>query len=121
MSKKVLVVDDDTHTNDLVSETLKLEGYEVVQVGSGEEALALLETTSVDLILLDLLLPGMRGWKLAEELKKNPKTKSIPIVVISILSPEDTEMGKENPSVIGYVCKPFDLNVLVQEVKKHAA
>ncbi|MBI4368672.1 MAG: response regulator [Elusimicrobia bacterium] len=116
--KRVLIIDDDTHTNDLVAETLRLEGFIPVQVHSGEEALEYLSKEAVDLILLDLILPGIKGWAVAEEIRKNPRISNIPILIISILYPEDTELQKQHQSIFGYVCKPFDLNVLVQEVHK---
>ncbi len=118
--KRILVVEDDTHTADLVAETLKMEGFFVLKAGSGEEALEVLKKEGVDLILMDMLLPGIKGWKLADELKKDPKTANIPILVVSILAPDETNLQKDNASIRGFVCKPFDLSVLIQEVKKNA-
>lgn len=118
--KIVMVVEDDTHTADLVAETLQMEGFTPVKVHSGEEAMERLKQEKVDLILLDMMLPGIKGWKLAEELQKSPQTASIPILVISILTPDETSVSKDNMSIRGFVCKPFDLNMLIQEVKKNA-
>ncbi len=118
-SKKVLVIDDDTHTNTMIVETLKMESFGVLSALSGEEALKILDTEAVDLILLDLVLPGMKGWQVVEELKNNPKTANVPIMIVSILSPEDTEIAKNHSQILGYVCKPFDVNHLIKEVKKN--
>lgn len=117
-NKRVLIVDDDTHTNSMISESLKMENYNVLQAHTGEKALELLQTEKVDLILLDLMLPGLKGWQVAEELQKNPNTAKIPVMLISILPPEDTTIAEKNSSVMAYVCKPFDLDTLLGEVKK---
>lgn len=117
-TKRILVVDDDTHTNAFIAETLKIENYEVLTAASGEEALEKLASNNVDLILLDLILPGIKGWKLVEEMQKAPKLANIPVMIVSILSPEDTELAKNNPRILGYICKPFDVNYLVKEIKK---
>lgn len=61
MKKVIVVVDDDVHINNMISELLKQEEYEVVQAFSGGDALALLERTKPDLVLLDLMMPGLSG------------------------------------------------------------
>ena len=116
--RKVLVVDDDTHTNTMISETLKMENLKVLSALSAEDALQLLNAETVDLILLDLVLPGMRGWQFVEKIQENSKTANIPVMIVSILSPEDTEIAKNHPHVFGYVCKPFDINYLIKEIRK---
>src|SRR3989338_998003 len=108
---KILIVDDDTHTNTMLAEALKLHDFEVVQAYSGEEALEVLQLHQVHLILLDLLLPGIKGWEVAEKLQKDPKTSKIAILVMSILSPEDTSIEEKTGAVQAFVCKPFDIEV----------
>lgn len=118
-TRKVLVVDDDLHTNNMISETLKIEEFEVLSAKTGEEALEIVNREkNIDLILLDLILPGIKGWALADELKKDPQTASIPIMVVSVLSPEDTQIAQSHPHILGYICKPFDISYLVKEIKK---
>ena len=115
---KILIVDDDMHTNAMLAEALKLHKFEVVQAYSGEEALEVLQFHQINLILLDMLLPGIKGWDVAERLQKNPQTAKIAIVVISIVGPEDVLIEKKSSSIAAYVCKPFDIEVMIQEVKK---
>ena len=73
----ILIIDDDAHINDIVSKALKAEGYAVSQAYSGTEALMLLSRSKPDLILLDLMLPGLSGEELL------PQIKDIPVIVVS--------------------------------------
>ena len=75
--KKILVIDDDVHISDMIEEALTKEGYSILKAYSGTEAMYVLSKTSPDLILLDLMLPGLSGEELL------PKIKDIPVIVIS--------------------------------------
>src|SRR5690606_17495244 len=77
---RVLVVDDDAHIRELVRHFLDLEGYEVHEAAGGEEALAVLETVRVDLVVLDLMTPGMDGWTLCRELRSHG---DVPILMLT--------------------------------------
>lgn len=83
--KKILIVEDDRFIIDIYSTKLKEEGYEVLIAENGEKALEQIEKNP-DLILLDIVLPGMDGWEILREIKKREKTKSIPVLVLSNLS-----------------------------------
>ena len=109
--KTILVVEDNTDIHNLLKEVLEKEKYRVVDSYSGTEALMLLEKEKVDLILLDLMLPGLNG----EEIIK--KVKDIPIIVISAkISPED----KVNALLSGandYLTKPFSTEELLARIQ----
>jgi two-component system OmpR family response regulator len=109
--KKILLVEDNKEIHDLIKNALEKERYIVKNAYSGTEALIILEKENVDIILLDLMLPGING----EEIIK--KIKSIPIIVISAkVSNED----KINSLLIGandYITKPFDMDELLARVK----
>ena len=109
--KKILLVEDNKEIHDLIKNALEIERYIVKNAYSGTEALIILEKENVDIILLDLMLPGING----EEIIK--KIKSIPIIVISAkVSNED----KINSLLIGandYITKPFDMDELLARVK----
>ena len=109
--KKILLVEDNKEIHDLIKNALEKERYIVKNAYSGTEALIILEKENVDIILLDLMLPGLNG----EEIIK--KIKSIPIIVISAkVSNED----KINSLLIGandYITKPFDMDELLARVK----
>ena len=109
--KKILIVEDDTDIHNLIEDILEKVKYEVVSAYSGTEAISLIENNDIDLILLDLMLPGITG----EEIIK--KVTDIPIIVISAkISTED----KVNSLTIGandYVTKPFDTSELLARIK----
>ncbi|HBR04337.1 MAG TPA: DNA-binding response regulator, partial [Lachnospiraceae bacterium] len=83
----ILIIDDDVSINEMVSEALMNEGYSVEKAYSGTEALLLLEKTCPDLILLDLMLPGLSGEKLL------PKIKDIPVIVVSAKADVSDKVG----------------------------
>lgn len=109
--KKILIVEDDTNINNLIKELLLENNYEVISAYSGTEALTLLEKENIDLILLDLMLPGLSGENLIT------KIKSIPIIVLSAkINPED----KINCLLNGandYITKPFNTDELLARIK----
>lgn len=109
--KKILLVEDNKEIHELIKNVLEKERYIVINAYSGTEALIILEKEKIDLILLDLMLPGING----EEIIK--KIKSIPIIVISA---KVTKEDKINSLLIGandYITKPFDMDELLARVK----
>jgi len=118
MSKeKILVVDDEEDILELVRYNLAREGYTVACAVTGEEALKSTASDPADLIILDLMLPGIDGLEVARRLKQNPGTKAIPIVML-------TAKGEEADIVTGlelgaddYVTKPFSPRILVARIK----
>jgi len=114
---KILVVDDEEDILELVRYNLAREGYRVVCSASGEQALSRARSEPFDLILLDLMLPGMDGLEVAKYLKSDSKTKHIPIIML-------TAKGEEADIVTGlelgaddYVTKPFSPRILLARVK----
>ena len=115
--EKILVVDDEEDILELVRYNLAREGYQISAVTSGEEALKSARSEMPELIVLDLMLPGVDGLDVAKLLKNDPKTMNIPIVML-------TAKGEEADVVTGlelgaddYVAKPFSPRVLVARVK----
>lgn len=89
MAKHILYIEDDQVLLDILMRFLKHAGFEVSMARDGEEALEMLKTIAPDLILLDLLLPRMHGFEVLKRLKADPKTASIPVVVLSNLGGEE--------------------------------
>ena len=118
MSKeKILVVDDEEDILELVRYNLAREGYQVACVASGEEALVKAKNEVPDVILLDLMLPGLDGLDVCRRLKSNPVTAGIPIVMLTAKG-EDVDMvtGLEL-GADDYVIKPFSPRVLLARIK----
>ncbi|MDY6953458.1 MAG: response regulator [Thermodesulfobacteriota bacterium] len=115
--EKILVVDDEEDIIELLRFNLSREGYQVSSATSGEDALTLVRSEIPNLLLLDLMLPGMDGLEVAKRLKSNSNTMNIPIVML-------TAKGEEPDIVTGlelgaddYVTKPFSPRVLVARVR----
>ena len=114
--KTVLVVDDERDLVDLISYNLQRNGYTVIPVQNGAEALETAQRDKPDLVLLDLMLPGMDGTEVARRLKADPATSGIPIVML-------TAKGEETDVVVGltlgaddYVTKPFSMKILLARI-----
>ena len=114
---KILVVDDEEDILELVRYNLAREGYRVVCAATGEQALNKAGSEPFDLIVLDLMLPGIDGLEVAKKLKSKPETRHIPIIML-------TAKGEEADIVTGlelgaddYVTKPFSPRILVARVK----
>ena len=117
MTHRILVVEDEIDLLDAVSFALKKEGLKPIRAESGEEALALVEEARPDLVLLDLMLPGMDGIEVCRRLRANEKTARVPIIMV-------TAKAEETDAIIGlgvgaddYVRKPFGLKELVARVR----
>ncbi|MCD6571035.1 MAG: response regulator [Deltaproteobacteria bacterium] len=115
--KNVLVVDDEKDIVELVRFNLAREGFKVITSYNGEDAIRLVKGKSPDLIILDLMLPGMDGLEVCRILKRNSSTFSIPIIML-------TAKGEETDIVTGlelgaddYVTKPFSIKEIIARVK----
>ena len=117
--KTVVCVEDDVDVLDLVQYILERHDFRTVAAMGGQMALDVIRRVKPDLVLLDLMMPDVSGWDVYRELKADPETKDIPIIVISVLSPRWSEKRGLNPhDVDGYVVKPFVPHELVQEINR---
>lgn len=117
MVETILVVDDEQDIRRLLTYILKKEGFEILEASTGEEALTLARDESPDLIILDLMLPGIDGIEVCRLLKRNESTVSIPIIMLTAKGSEaDIVRGLET-GADDYVPKPFSTPVLTARVK----
>lgn len=95
MAKKILLIDDNRLTREINGSVLEQAGYKTVTAGDGRQGLKQLEEEKIDLIILDLIMPGIDGFEFLTLYKKNPLTQHIPVVVLTIRdSPQDIERAK---------------------------
>lgn len=106
----VLVVDDDTRISEMLTEALTAEGYTVSAAYSGTEALMMLSGTKPDLILLDLMLPGLSGEMLL------PQIKGIPVIVVSAKAELSDKVGLLRGGAADYITKPFEIQELLARI-----
>lgn len=117
--KKVLIIEDDSFLQGLESGKLKKEGYEVITASTGEEAMKKLIEPNIDLVLLDLILPGIDGFEILQKIRSTESLKNIPVIVFSNLSEEkDIKKSKELGATDFMVKSNFTLEELVTRIKK---
>lgn len=115
--KRVLVVDDEADIRELLRYNLEQEGFAVDAVADGETALEMLKKSKVDILLLDLMLPGLPGLELCKQLKRQADLEAIPIIMISAKSSEtDVIVGLEL-GADDYITKPFSPKEVVARIK----
>lgn len=107
---EILIIDDDQHISDMLTESLQAEGYSVSAAYSGTEALLLLSHKKPDLILLDLMLPGLTGEELL------PRIKDIPVIVVSAKADTADKVGLLLGGAADYITKPFDMQELLARI-----
>lgn len=113
----ILVVDDEAHIGELLNYNLSAAGYRVTVAETGEEALQLIAKELPDLILLDLMLPGIDGLEVCRRLKANPVTRPVPIIMLTARSEEMDKVVGLELGADDYVTKPFGVRELVARVK----
>ena len=117
--KKILVVDDEPDIVAGISDRLSFEGYEVITANDGQAALAMAREDDPDLIVLDIMLPKIDGFKVCRLLKFDKKKKHIPVIMLTAKTQDtDKATGKEMHAN-EYICKPFDQEELIKTIKKH--
>ena len=104
----ILIVDDEIYNRMLLEVLLQPEGYLTQSVASGEEALASIAVRTPDLILLDIMMPGMDGYQLASQLKSNPATASIPIIMLTAQTDRSARLAGLNAGAEEFLTKPVD-------------
>jgi two-component system, OmpR family, alkaline phosphatase synthesis response regulator PhoP len=115
---RVLVVDDEVSIRLICRINLEASGFEVLEAGDGETALAIARSERPDLILLDVMLPGIDGWEVAEELSEMAETRDIPIVFITARSAAPDELRSHAVGGVSYIAKPFDPALLTETVTR---
>ena len=113
---KLLVIEDEADIRELISFNLEMSGFEVAKARDGEEGLEMAYRGKFDLILLDLMLPGIDGYQVCSQLKREKTTTDIPVIMLTARSEDDDivtglEMGAED-----YITKPFSPKVLIARV-----
>jgi CheY-like chemotaxis protein len=117
---RVLVVDDDEVIRQLIAVNLTLEGFEVVTAVDGRDCLEKVAEVDPDVITLDVMMPRLDGWVTATQLRKNPATASIKVVLITARAQEDDRDRGRQIGVDAYLTKPFDPAEMIRVVRELA-
>ncbi len=117
--KKILVVDDELDLVETIRFQLETEGFNVISAYNGEDALNLARTENPDLILLDIMLPKLDGYKVCRLLKFDEKYKNIPIIMLTARAQEKDKIIGLETGADEYITKPFDMDKLLERVKAY--
>jgi len=118
MAKTIMTVDDSSSVRQMVSLTLKGEGYNVVEGVDGKDALNKLKANPVDMVITDLNMPNMDGISLIRELRALPAFKFTPIVMLTTESQANKKSEGKDAGATGWIVKPFKPAQLLQVIKK---
>ncbi len=114
---KILVIDDDTAINELIKVNLELAGHEVMQAYDGTTGFALCKQEMPALVILDVMMPEVDGFTVAQRIRKNENTKEIPILMLTALSQINDKVKGFNIGVDDYLVKPFEMEELQVRVR----
>jgi len=117
MPERILVVEDEKTIAELIAETLRRRGYRVETVNDGDGGLYAVETTLPDLVILDVMLPGMDGWEICRRIRENPATKGIPVLMLTARRDERDLLAGFDVGADDYMKKPFSVNELAARVR----
>lgn len=114
---RILVADDDEDVRELIEETLSRSGYTIEVVRNGPEALSRLKENPPDLLLLDVMLPGIDGYTVQLELAQSPVTRNIPVIILTALHSSEG-LFQKFPQVQQFLSKPFEPADLLLAVER---
>jgi two-component system cell cycle response regulator len=118
VNQRILVVDDDAMNREVMEAFLSLESYEVLLANNGTQGLALAEQKSPNLIILDVRLPDILGYKVCETLKQKAETKAIPVLMVTGFDAKEDRDRAITAGVDDFLSRPFDGEDLIQRVKQ---
>ena len=117
MPAKVMIVEDEDALVTLLSYNLESEGYDVVATKSGSDALVMAEEEQPDLIILDWMLPGLAGIEICRQIRARPKTKALPVIMLTARGEEGDRIRGLSTGADDYVVKPFSVSELLARVR----
>jgi len=114
--KRILVVDDSATERHMLNDLLTKAGYDVISSENGEDAIVKARTVKPDLILMDVVMPGLNGFQATRAISRDPETKSIPVIMCTSKSKETDKIWGRRQGAKDYVVKPVDGDVLLAKI-----
>jgi excisionase family DNA binding protein len=114
----VLIVDDDERLREYVRVNLEMEGYSVCEAGNAEEGLNVLQESTPDLVLLDVMMPEVDGWEMLRRVQERHGVGAIPVIMFSGKTEEETEGEAASRGAQGFIGKPFNPQQLIDQTKQ---
>lgn len=119
MPKTILIVDDVAEHRFTLKARLEFEGFAVMTAKDGEEALEKIPQTRPDLVLMDVMMPGLNGCQVCLKLRRDPQTRDIPVIMVTAKSQQNDKLLAEDVGANDYITKPFDMNALIEKIRMH--
>jgi CheY-like chemotaxis protein len=117
---KILLVEDDAVQIEMIKKQLEPMGHDLIVAKNGQEGIKLAEKQKPDLILMDMIMPGMHGLEAVIKLKESPRTQNIPVIALTIMSSPKFVQECYRVGIIDYIKKPYDSKVLLESVERIA-
>jgi two-component system alkaline phosphatase synthesis response regulator PhoP len=117
-ARTVLIIEDDTDIRNFAMRVLEMEGYNVLEANDGEKGMEIIRETTLDIVVLDLRLPGRDGWSVLDEIRHSPSLSSLPVVVISAVAETTQRRRTMRMGANRYLIKPMSANCLARTVAK---
>ena len=114
--RRILVVEDNPLNLKLVRDVLTVSGFEVVAAPSGEEGVALAETCDLDLVLMDIQLPGIDGYEALRRLRQNSRLDGVPVIAVTAFAMREDRERAAREGFDGYIGKPISVRALLSQV-----
>ncbi|MFM7275628.1 MAG: response regulator [Gammaproteobacteria bacterium] len=116
--KRVLIVDDSPTEMHLVTEILRRNGFEVLGADNAEQGLRLAREKQPDLVLMDVVMPGLNGFQATRQLTRDPNTAQIPVIMLTTKSQETDRVWGVRQGALGYLTKPVDERLLLETIRE---
>ncbi|MEK6656097.1 MAG: response regulator [Nitrospirota bacterium] len=114
--QKILVADDEEDIRLIIKFALEDKGYKVITASDGAEAVAIADKEKIDLIILDAAMPKMDGYEACKKLKKNAKTKDIPVIFLTAIDLQKDKLKSQRVGALKFIAKPFEIEALLEEI-----
>ncbi len=116
---RILIVDDENTTVDMLSLVLSLSGHDPIPAYNGEQALEIIANGRPDLVLLDLMMPGIDGYETLRRLRKLPEGDGVPVIIVTASTDENLEERVHDAGADGCLRKPLDMTTLVEQISQY--
>lgn len=116
--KRILLVDDHQIVFSLLEAIFRIQGYELMYAESGQKGIVMARQELPDLILLDVMMPDIDGFKVCQYLKENPETKDIPVIFLTAIGAEDDMAIGSKAGADGFMTKPFQTIEVLKQIEK---
>lgn len=114
---RILVADDDGNVVNIIRDSLEPEQFEILEAANGKEALGMVFAGQPDIVVLDIMMPDMDGYRVCEELKEHEDTKDMPIIILSAKTSVEDKLKAMELGIDDYIVKPFDPRELKARIK----